>query len=319
MSDFDFASLTLTLYQEYIELDLFNHGLAMFSAQDFEDAGISAEDQYLIQFMGEQETGHAQLVTNILSPQNASTMCNYSYPFQTVRDFVDFSLKITRVGESGTFGFLEHLDSRASAALLLESISTESRQEMVFRQLEGLFPMPFWFTPAITQSMQWSWIAPYITSCPESNQRIQWQNFPALNVTNSPNASVLTNETMPAITHNRSTPLSQPGYQLNLTWDNPGKQVGPNNSYTTSTSAGAAKYAAWISQLNTTYTALDNLNGNSATTEQPGGNVFGNNTAPTFNGTIFVLIVDDNPYVTPFNLSLLNEHVVAGPALYVAG
>ena len=55
---------------------------------------------------------------------------------------IDFSMKITRAGESGTFGFLEHLNSRASAQLLLESISTESRQEMVFRQLEGLFPMP---------------------------------------------------------------------------------------------------------------------------------------------------------------------------------
>ena len=114
----------------------------MFSPEEFEDAGISAEDLYLIQFMAEQEIGHAQLVTNILSPRNASKMCNYSYPFETVRDFVDFSMKVTRVGESGTFGFLEHLDSRASAALLLESISTESRQEMVFRQLEGLFPMP---------------------------------------------------------------------------------------------------------------------------------------------------------------------------------
>lgn len=135
-------SQTLALYQEYIELDLFHHGLAQFSAQDFEDAGVSPEDQYLIEFMADQEVGHAQLITNILSPQNASLACNYSYPFHTVREFIDFSMKITRLGESGTFGFLEHLDSRASAILLLESISTESRQEMIFRQLEGLFPMP---------------------------------------------------------------------------------------------------------------------------------------------------------------------------------
>ena len=92
--------------------------------------------------MAEQEVGHAQLITNILSPGAAAQPCNYSYPFETVRDFVDFSMKITRLGESGTFGFLEHLDSRASAMLLLEAISTESRQEMIFRQFEGLFPMP---------------------------------------------------------------------------------------------------------------------------------------------------------------------------------
>ena len=87
-------------------------------------------------------------------------------------------------------------------------------------------------------------LAPYITSCPSQNQRIQWQNFPALNVTNAPNASVLTNETLPAISHNRTTPLSQPGNQLNLTWESPGKQVGPDLSYTTTTSAGPAKVCA---------------------------------------------------------------------------
>ena len=132
----------MALYQEYIELDLFHHGLAQFSPQEFQDAGISPQDQYLIEFMADQEVGHAQLITNILTPGNASLPCNYSYPFETVRDFVDFSMKITRLGESGTFGFLEHLNSRASALLLLEAVSTESRQEAMFRQLEGLFPMP---------------------------------------------------------------------------------------------------------------------------------------------------------------------------------
>ena len=36
-------------------------------------------------------------------------------------------------------------------------------------------------------------------------------------------------------------------------------------------------------------------------------------------GCSFVLVTDDNPFVTPFNLSLLNNHVVAGPAVYIAG
>lgn len=31
------------------------------------------------------------------------------------------------------------------------------------------------------------------------------------------------------------------------------------------------------------------------------------------------MITDDNPYVTPFNLTMINEHVVAGPAVYLAG
>jgi hypothetical protein len=73
---------------------------------------------------------------------NASKACQYTYPFQTVREFIDFSMKITRLGESGTLGFLPHLNAQAAAALINEAITTESRQEFAFRQFEGLFPVP---------------------------------------------------------------------------------------------------------------------------------------------------------------------------------
>lgn len=68
LSDFDYESLTLALYQEWIELDLFHHGLARFSVQDFENAGLTAEDRFLIEFMANQEAGHATLLSNILGP-----------------------------------------------------------------------------------------------------------------------------------------------------------------------------------------------------------------------------------------------------------
>lgn len=30
---------------------------------------------------------------------------------------------------------------------------------------------------------------------------------------------------------------------------------------------------------------------------------------------MFVSLVDSNPYLTPYNLSMINNHTVAGPAL----
>ena len=173
----------LALNQEWIELDLFHYGLARFSVDEFEAAGLNAEDRFLIEFMADQEVGHAQLLTNILGPKRAAKQCTYRYSFETVREFVDFCQKLTRFGESGVYGFLEHLDSRASAQLLLQSITTEARQQMIFRQFEGLFPMPVWFEAGITQSMAWTLLAPYIVTCPASNPKIKWQNFPALNIT----------------------------------------------------------------------------------------------------------------------------------------
>ena len=131
----------LALYQEWIELDLFHNGLATFSVADFEAAGLTAEDRALIEFMADQEVGHATLITNILGAE-APVQCAYNYPYTTVREFIDFCQKLTRFGESGVYGFLNHLDSREAGQLLLQSISTEARQQMIFRQFDGLFPMP---------------------------------------------------------------------------------------------------------------------------------------------------------------------------------
>ena len=66
MSDFDFQSLNLALNQEWIELDLFNYGLARFSDAEFDAQGIDAEQRHLLRFMAQQEIGHATLISNIL-------------------------------------------------------------------------------------------------------------------------------------------------------------------------------------------------------------------------------------------------------------
>lgn len=57
-------------------------------------------------------------------------------------------------GESGVYGFLSHLDSRPAATLLLQSITTEARQQMAFRQFSGALAMPLHFETGISQSMR---------------------------------------------------------------------------------------------------------------------------------------------------------------------
>ncbi|KAI9851560.1 MAG: hypothetical protein M1838_003392 [Thelocarpon superellum] len=335
-SDFDFESIALALYQEWIELDLFHHGLAQFSVEEFEEAGLDADDRFLIEFMADQEVGHAKLLTDILGSA-APVQCSYTYPFTTVREFVDFNQKLTRFGESGVYGFLNHLNSRESAQLLLQSITTEARQQMIFRQFDGLFPMPVWFETGIPQSWGWTLLAPYIASCPANTTRLAWQNFPALTILNDPNpARADANQTgfnesissiglnascgetcAPAITQNRTIPLSYPGKTVYLTWESPGQPVGPNQSYVTSTVAGAPAYVVWVSQLNTTYSALTNIRGNTGMTIQPNISTFQSD--PAINGTMFIALTDANITYTPFNLTMINPHVVAGPALYQSG
>ncbi|KZT10681.1 uncharacterized protein LAESUDRAFT_734493 [Laetiporus sulphureus 93-53] len=250
LSDFDYQCLNLAIYQELIELDLFHNGLARYSDQDFEDDGLTAEDQALIEIMADQEVGYATIISNMLGPLLS---------------------QVTRFGEAGTYNLLERLNSRAATQLALEATTTEVRQQMVLRHFEGVFPMP--------------------------DNRAQWQNFPALNISNNPNVSEVTGWAMPAITQNHSACMAR-------------KSVGPINSYITATTAGEPKYVAWI------------MHGNSGQTMQPGGMIYGDHsfpTYPTYNGTLFVVVTDDDPAVTPANISYSNQHVVAGPAAYYAG
>jgi hypothetical protein len=84
----------LALNQEYIELDLFHHAIAQFSPEEWAEAGLGPEDIYLNEFMGDQEVGHATVISNILQGKGAS-QCNYTYPFKTVREYIDFSQKVS--------------------------------------------------------------------------------------------------------------------------------------------------------------------------------------------------------------------------------
>lgn len=167
--------------------------------------------------------------------------------------------------------------------------------------------------------MAWTLLSPYIKSCPSSNPLIRWQNFPSLYITNNPNGT--DPHFGPAITHNR-TALSHAGREVIFRYDTPGRTTGYDGKYVTnSTAKGSAKFAAWISQLNTTYTPLYDIgsDGNhTAKAAQPGGHLF-SDLNPIVNGTMFVALVDDDIFLTPHNISLINEHIVAGPALYQAG
>ncbi|KAL6881761.1 ferritin-like domain-containing protein [Trichoderma longibrachiatum] len=350
-SDFDYQSLALALYQEWIELDLFHWGLQNFSVEEWEANGINAEERFLIEYMADQEIGHATVISNMLGPQ-APKQCTYNYPVSNVREFIDFNQKLTRWGEAGVYGFLPHLNSGPAAQLLLQSITVEARQQLIFRQFGGQFPMPEWHTVGIPQSWAWTLLAPYISSCPFNQTRLVWQNFPALHILNQPNparinGSAAFNETTggwantlstqnisrselclnatnkaldcaPAISQNRSIPLSYPGRQVFLKWDNPGQLVGPNNSYVTSTTVREPKFAAWVSQLNVTYSPLLNVSmrDNTAFTFQPNASTWDHD--PAINGTMFLALTDTNLTVTPYNLTMLNPHVAA-LAVYQAG
>ncbi|KAL9125694.1 MAG: hypothetical protein Q9217_005139 [Psora testacea] len=310
-SDFDFESIALGLYQEWIELDLFHDGLARFSDEQFTAAGLGPEARSLIQFMADQETGHATLLTNMLG-ERAPKQCYYDYPYTAVREWVDFMQRLTRFGESGVWGFINHLDSREVGQLLAQSIATEARQQQIFRQMSGLQPMNVWFENGWPQSWAWTMLAQYISYCPENTTRLAWQNFPTLHILNNANINRYSpNDTAQDGSENVGSRITDPSVSnitgscenLNVTgygcaYDSPNQPVGPNNSYVTSTTAGAPKFVAWSQQLNLTYSPFVPTGNNTGFSYQPLGFVYGND--GIINGTMAVMLTDLDLFVTPF-------------------
>jgi len=124
-----------------------------------------------------------------------------------------------------------------------------------------------------------------------------------------------------SISQDRTIPLSYPGHEVFLEWENPGKPVGSNNSYITATMAGPPRFVVWVSQLNITYSPLTNISTQNGTnygqTIQPDVSTYEGD--PAINGTMFIALTDVDLPFTAFNLSNINPHVAAGPFLYQAG
>lgn len=77
-----------------------------------------------------------------------------------------FSLSLPRPGNSKFFPSLTfRLCPRVWCTLSLR---------MIFRQFEGLFPMPVYFEVGVPQTFAWTLLSRYITSCPGGNKPIEW-------------------------------------------------------------------------------------------------------------------------------------------------
>lgn len=220
------------------------------------------------------------------------------------------------------YGFLNQLDNRAVGQLLLQSISTEARQQYTFRQWEGINSIDVWFEAGIPQTYAWTLLSPYIVSCPSQNEALQWTIFPKLKIDNNPDAiSAGLAAGGAAISHNISA-LTATGDELRFTYDQPGKTQGPYKQKTMAgphTHGDKPRFAAFISQLNLTYSPLYDVTSTSAKVKVPGGNVLPVGGKGIINGTMFVALTSQDPYLTPANLSLINSYTVAGPALFQAG
>lgn len=140
---------------------------------------------------------------------------------------------------------------------------------------------------------------------------------------NNPN---LTAEGIPSAVSTNRTAFTTPNVtQLEVSYDMPGMNVSYDNMYQTVLGANVTQTenldCVFIAQLNATSVPFVRTGNNTGTCLMPAGQVYeGVYDNPILNGTNFLLLVESPaPYVTPYNLSLLDAVTVAGPAVVVYG
>ncbi|KAB8235922.1 uncharacterized protein BDW43DRAFT_298516 [Aspergillus alliaceus] len=281
-SDFDFKSIALGVYQEYIELDLLLDGFAPFTDEEFLEAGW--RPAWSRGTIADRVHGGPGDRTRDIAGQHAGR--------SRAKD-VRIRLSVLKRSHVGRFHTAynsvrriesnSHLDSREVPNLLSLSITTEARQQMIFRQMSGPNPTDVLGTT-----------------------RLAWQNFPTLRILNNPNINPVSPDKTPKdgsetvgkritdpsvsdISRDENclyqhAPLSYAGKQVLFEWEAPSKSVRPNSSYITTTTAGEPKFV-------------------------PEGSVYDSD--GIINGTMAVALTDLDLFVTPFNQTMLNPHIVA--------
>lgn len=161
---------------------------------------------------------------------------------------------------------------------------------------------PCRFETGIPQAYQWTLLSQYIKSCPTNNPRIEFTRFPLLDVTNQPYAL----DGTPGLNSNY-TLTEGAGRRVDLYWEPLNKTVGPDGLYVTESVAGEPKFLAFIDQLNVTYAPLEGVNLTSRVAHAivPNGTVFP--PEPVVVNTAFVAVVDEDVFLTPYNISLINK------------
>jgi hypothetical protein len=124
-----------------------------------------------------------------------------------------------------------------------------------------------------------------------------------------------------AVSTNRTAFVTPNTTSLYFQYDAPGQNVSYNNSYQTvfgrNVTSPVPTHCVFISQLNATNVPFNATGNNTGECIVPGGVVFSDD--GVVNGTNFVALISEDVYVTPYNLSLLNDVIVAGPAVYISG
>ena len=178
--DVDILQFALTL--EHLENTFYKEALAMFTEQDFIDAGFTSTYFSNLKYIAHDEESHVEVLTASLSAAGASPVaaCSYDFGFTTVAGFLATSALLEGVGTSAYLGGAPLISSKAYLSVAGSILVTEALHTSMQRAAIGEVPAANPYGTALSPNPVYTLAASFITSCPSSNAALPFMAFPSL-------------------------------------------------------------------------------------------------------------------------------------------
>ncbi|KAI0826021.1 ferritin-like domain-containing protein [Irpex lacteus] len=191
----DSQILQFALTLENLENAFYSEGINKFNESAFQSAGFSPEiRQRFVQIMQHERT-HVEFLQNALGAE-APQPCNYSFPLDTVQDFVSTSFSLESAGEAAYLGAGSLLQNKSLVPIAASILAVEARQaSWVSSAALNATPWNGPFDTPLNASAIFSLASTFITSCPSSNPPLIVTPVNSLSLTPA-NATVGSNVTV---------------------------------------------------------------------------------------------------------------------------
>ncbi|KAL6852237.1 hypothetical protein ACO1O0_006778 [Amphichorda felina] len=204
ITDADILNYALTL--EHLENTFYREGLAMFTTQQFSDAGYDSTFYKNIMKVSQDEKDHVDFLTSALTAAGVTPVkeCTYDFGYTDIKTFLATASILEGVGVSAYLGAAADIMSKTYLTAAGSILTVESRHSAYIRGKLNESPYPQAFDAPLTLNEVYSLASPFITSCPKDNPALPVKAFPTLTL--DPNAGTV--RTGSTVT------LQTPGYTL---------------------------------------------------------------------------------------------------------
>lgn len=164
----DVAVLNFALTLENLDSTFFSTYQAKFTAQDFVNAGFSADVRDRLELIRQHEIAHADTLRQAITARNGVPVppCQYTFPVTDVKSYVAVGATLENVGVTAYDGGINGLSDPGLQQVAATIATVEARHAAYLNRLNGIFDAPEAADAARTPAEVVQAAKPFVVSCP---------------------------------------------------------------------------------------------------------------------------------------------------------